>query len=429
MSWRIAALHPRADLPGEFGVTREGLQEPRSESSHTSGEGHVRRLTGTPSCPFLGDRSHRGEPEGSRAGSVNGGERSIAEWAPAKSEDVDPCVDFVRRASYLNLPGILSSYPPILNTVLKFFAIVRLSLRVATSVFALVCFLFPPVMSGQSADSLGQVPPSQQVASAVPVSVPAPVQWHSMFTRIPGDWARAGRQIFRPSSLSGFLAISGSTGILIATDDATWKWSDRLYQSSTPVQSVSDFFEYLGDGRPQFGLAGAFALYGFVGDDGKALRTGSQLVEAILACGVVIQVLKHTTGRESPIVSTQPGGKWDWLPNQIEYHRHVPKYDAYPSGHIATALATVTVVAENYPEWWWVRPVGYTIVGLIGVSMANTGIHWYSDYPLGLFLGYTFGMIAAHPEQEAASESPTSTLSVGPAVLPSGTGIALTYHF
>jgi hypothetical protein len=30
--------------------------------------------------------------------------------------------------------------------------------------------------------------------------------------------------------------------------------------------------------------------------------------------------------------------------------------------------------------------------------MVNNGIHWYSDYPLAIVLGYTFGMIASHPE-------------------------------
>ena len=245
------------------------------------------------------------------------------------------------------------------------------------------------------------------------------LEWYSMITNIPGDWARYSELTFRTQQIPAFIGMTGLTVALVLTDDETWTMSHKWYRGSSTVKSVSDFFEYLGDGRPQFGLAGAFAAYGFVAGDHRALRTASQTVEAILACGTVVQVLKHMTGRQSPFLSTRPGGVWDLFPNQIEYHKHVAKFDAYPSGHIATALTTVTVIAENYPEWGWVRPVGYTIVALIGVSMGNTGIHWYSDYPLGLALGYSFGMLAAHPgtdKEVSSSSSDSPKVTVSPAL-------------
>jgi membrane-associated PAP2 superfamily phosphatase len=249
-----------------------------------------------------------------------------------------------------------------------------------------------------------------------------------MFTNIPGDWVRFTLNTFQGKNIPAIVGMTALTATLIVTDDETYRLSDRLYHSSSFAKETSDFFEYLGDGKPQFALAGSFVLYGFAAGDKRALRTGSQIVEAILACGIVVQVIKHVTGRESPLVSTRPGGQWDFFPNQIEYHKHVPTYDAYPSGHIATALATVTVVAENYPEWTWVRPVGYPIVALIGFAMGNTGIHWYSDYPLGLVLGYSFGMLAAHPEGYNAGASAPS-LSVAPLVSPYGNGISITMTF
>jgi membrane-associated PAP2 superfamily phosphatase len=254
-----------------------------------------------------------------------------------------------------------------------------------------------------------------------------------MFTNIPNDWVRYSRLTFTTEKIPAMVGMTFVTSALVATDDETWRLSDRWYKGSSATKRLSDLFEYMGDGRPQFGLAGAFAAYGFLAKDGRALRTASQTVEAILACGTVIQVLKHVTGRESPFVSTRPGGRWDVFPNQIEYHKHVPKYDAFPSGHIATALATVTVVAENYPEWWWARPVGYAIVGLIGISMGNTGIHWYSDYPLGLALGYSFGMLAAHPPEMGGIEGETSVrapkVSVLPLLTPSQAGVQVVVAF
>jgi membrane-associated PAP2 superfamily phosphatase len=163
------------------------------------------------------------------------------------------------------------------------------------------------------------------------------------------------------------------------------------------VKRWSDIFVQVGDGRTQFGLAGIYAIYGFIASDNRALTTGSQITEAVLASGAVVQLLKHITGRQSPFVSTRTGGRWDFFPNQINYLKHVPSYDAFPSGHVTTTLATVIVIAENYPDVKWIKPLGYTMTGLLAISMVNTGIHWYSDYPLAVVLGYSFGMIAAHP--------------------------------
>jgi hypothetical protein len=198
------------------------------------------------------------------------------------------------------------------------------------------------------------------------------------------------------------------------------------------VEQVSDICEMFGDGKTQFGLAAALGIYGFAAKDGRALRTASQTVEVILACGSVVQALKHLTGRESPFVSTAPGGKWRLFPNQIEYHKHVPNYDAYPSGHVATALATVTVIAENYAEVGWIRPVGYTLVGLLAVAMGNTGIHWYSDYPLGLALGYSFGMLVAHPQEMDVGENGNerkAKLSLSPVMNQTGGGVRIAILF
>jgi membrane-associated phospholipid phosphatase len=257
-------------------------------------------------------------------------------------------------------------------------------------------------------------------------------QWYEMITNIPGDIERYSEMTFTTSTIPAILGMTAVTAILVATDDATWKVSDKWYRSSSVVRSVSDVGVWIGDGRPQFGLAAGFALYGFAAGDRRALRTASQTVEAILSCGTVVQVLKHLTGRQSPDVSTSRGGVWTLFPNQIEYHKHVPNYDAFPSGHIATTLATTIVIAENYPEISWIRPVGYTLCGILAVSMANTGIHWYSDYPLGLALGYSFAMLAAHPvgvDVATSGKKNPVKFTIAPAVQSNSAGVQIAMTF
>ena len=223
-------------------------------------------------------------------------------------------------------------------------------------------------------------------------------KWYQMFTNIPGDCVQFYNTNFVSEKIPLYAGITVLTAGLIVTDNQTWQGSDKLYNQSPALKRWSNIFVKIGDGRTQFGLAGIYAIYGFIFSDNRALRTASQITEAVLASGAVVQVLKHITGRQSPFVSTRSGGRWDFFPNQIDYLKHVPRYDAFPSGHVTTTLTTVIVIAENYPNIKWIKPLGYTMTGLLAISMVNTGIHWYSDYPLAVVLGYTFGMIAAHPE-------------------------------
>ncbi len=258
------------------------------------------------------------------------------------------------------------------------------------------------------------------------------LRWSDMFVNIPRDWVRWPQAAFRSDNILPWLAVAGSTALLIATDDQTYEPSKKFYESDERVASASDFLSNLGDGRTQFGLSGAFALYGWLANDMKALHVASQIVETVLASGIVVQVLKHSTGRQSPIVATTPTGRWKFFPGPLEYHSKIPAYDAYPSGHVTTTLATVIVLAENYPDAKWIRPVGYTLIAGIGIGMANNSIHWYSDYPLAILLGYTFGMIAAHPEgfdvvNKTTENSPA--LTVQPFIARQGGGVTMTLSF
>lgn len=257
------------------------------------------------------------------------------------------------------------------------------------------------------------------------------VQWYTMIANIPRDWGRWYEVSFRKERVNDWLMLSGLTVATVLTDDITYTPARKFYHSSPQAKKWSDFCANIGDGTTQFALAGGFGAYGLVFKDQKALRVGSQIVQAVLASGAVIQVLKHVTGRESPFVRTSPTGIWKILPNQVDYHRRVPYFDAYPSGHVCTSLATVIVIAENYPEIKWIRPAGYTFTTLVGLGMLSNGIHWVSDYPLGLFIGYYFGMLAAHPEGIPVTSSDDGGLKVHilPSITPQGTGAMISMTF
>ena len=253
-------------------------------------------------------------------------------------------------------------------------------------------------------------------------------KWYEMITNIPGDWSKYFTLTFRENKIPLYLTVAATTAATIATDDKVWQVIRKNHDASSFARKFDEFWTEVGDGRTQFGLAALFGAYGLISDDARAVRTASQIVQAVLASGTVVQVMKHVTGRQTPNTATSPTGKWVFFPNQIEYARHVSTYDAFPSGHVTTTVASLIVIAENYPEVWWIRPVGYVITGLVGWGMVGTGIHWYSDYPLALALGYTFGMIAAHPEGIPA-EIAGKKINVMPTLVDNGFGISVGYSF
>ena len=53
-------------------------------------------------------------------------------------------------------------------------------------------------------------------------------------------------------------------------------------------------------------------------------------------------------------------------------------------------------VITNYPEVKWIRPVGYPLAGIMAFQMMSTQVHWASDYPFALLMGYVIGKNAAN---------------------------------
>ncbi len=212
-----------------------------------------------------------------------------------------------------------------------------------------------------------------------------------------------------------YLLIGGMTGILLALDQPILDGSQRFAKhigllsegddgrQTTVVASVNLFgikaplhvprgpvatMYYLGDGLTALSIVGGLATYGSLLSDRRAQHTASQIMEALLLTGMGSVILKTSTGRESPFKATAPGGVWRPFPGPKRYLQDVPNYDAFPSGHVATLMATLRVLAENYPEKIWIRPLGYSALGLLSFGMLANGVHWASDYPLGMAMGY-----------------------------------------
>ncbi|MDQ2772878.1 MAG: phosphatase PAP2 family protein [Bacteroidota bacterium] len=274
---------------------------------------------------------------------------------------------------------------------------------------------------------------------------PKPFSWAY---HIPRDLGQFPGYAFRRENSGTLISLAAASVALWAADPAILDWAQdfgkfiglkaastqkslvhipfSIGSANLPLEfnvpdNLNSTFYYLGDGWTHLAVASSFWIYGGIKKDNRALRTSSELGEAIFSTGLVVQGLKRITGRQSPFTASKDRGEWDLFPSYSVYQNSVPSHDAFPTGHLATAMATVTVIAENYPEYHFIRPVGYSLMGLLGYAMLNNGVHWASDYPVGIALGYAFAKIAVRNGRtrvEAPAEADPTTHGTGFRVLP-----------
>lgn len=239
-----------------------------------------------------------------------------------------------------------------------------------------------------------------------------PKSW-GFITNIPNDFLQIGKAPFQKKSLLGLSMVAASTAVLVWKDqellDAAKQLGQRIHlkpeteygiilkSGNTKIikvpKNLNTGLYQLGEGGTSMILAGGLYIFGKLKHDNRALQTASDLTETFISMGVATQLLKRCFGRQSPFMSTEPGGKWTPFPPFHKYQANTSNYDGFPSGHLATMIATVTVLADNYTEKKWIRPLGYVISGLVSFAMMNTEVHWAGDYPLGFALGYISGKI------------------------------------
>ncbi len=254
-------------------------------------------------------------------------------------------------------------------------------------------------------------------------------KWYQMFSDIPSDYLNFFKQSFTVKKIPTLLTIGALTGSLMLVDQQGWKAENKMFKKSLIDHRIANVTVNMGDGRYQFLSAAAFALPGIIFHDHRALKTGSNIVEAILSTGLLVQVLKRMTGRQSPSASTENGGDWDPFPSIRQYQKDQPAFYSFPSGHLSTATAILTVIANNYPEEKWIKPVGYPLLGLLSLSLVSKGMHWYSDLPLAFFLGYSFGNIIA-PEKDLPPQTISGpSLRIFPSFSYNGMQLGINYRF
>ena len=235
-----------------------------------------------------------------------------------------------------------------------------------------------------------------------------------LFNKIPRNICKSAVEMVSKPNYPYGLAAMGATAALIPADPWLIRESRSLGESigfneahtykklgflKIVPADVNSALYFVGNGTTFIIISGGLATYGFITGDYRAKSTSMQLLESIIVSGVFVQPFKRLTGRESPFITDEEGrwhSKWRFAPSFKDYQQHTPHYDAMFSGHLTTAMSALTVLTENYPDYKWIKPVGYTALGLMCYEMMQSKVHWASDYPMALFVGYITGKTIAN---------------------------------
>lgn len=182
---------------------------------------------------------------------------------------------------------------------------------------------------------------------------------------------------------------------------------------------MGSFLYFLGDGWMHGGIAAGFLAAGHFGDNNYHWNTGAMIFHGMFVSTILNQTLKRSFGRESPFVKTKERGAWKMFPSFNEYNTNTARYDAMPSGHVMTTALTFTILGERYPKHSTaIYSTGAVWAGALMWQMMNNGVHWASDYPLGIAMGIVTGKMATKLAQRKEKANEFSQWIIYPA--PSG---------
>ena len=276
------------------------------------------------------------------------------------------------------------------------------------------------------------------------------LEFKQIFTGIPETTKLTFRQSFSKEALPYWGIILGSTGLLYHYDEQIYAdlqkrgrdWGigneDNTKSFITisgqellrlPTDTGSALY-FLGDGWMHAAIGGGFLTAGQMTENNYHFNTGIMLWHGMVTSTIFNQILKRSFGRESPEVSTHNRGNTKPFPSFNEYNSRTASYDAMPSGHVMTATMTFTVISERYPQYnHFIYPIAGAWVTALMFQMVNNGVHWASDYPLGIAMGYVFGKSVTKLVNEKNPQTKTEEITTSWNLYPTINGFMASKYF
>lgn len=187
------------------------------------------------------------------------------------------------------------------------------------------------------------------------------------------------------------LPIVSLTAISIVYDEEIYREFKYFQSKNKWADDLSPIITYMGDDKTSLSVSGLFLISGLITKNDRATQTALMGFQTFVHAGLVIQVMKHLSCRQRPIIYD---GHDHWYGPRSAFDRYdkgFSNYDAFPSGHTIIAWGMATVIAKQYREHKWVPISMYSLATLAGLSRVTEDTHWLSDVIVGGSLGYAIG--------------------------------------
>jgi hypothetical protein len=186
------------------------------------------------------------------------------------------------------------------------------------------------------------------------------------------------------------LVIAG-VGALVATDRNTLPVlvpKDELQEKG--LIKVGKSFSKYGETVYVMPIILGFGVYGWVADSPREKETFLMVTEALVTSATWTNLMKVGFGRERP--SQREAPESDWVgPFGIfsnEANMRGKQFTSFPSGHSSAIWSIATVLAHQYPKYYIVPILSYSIATAVAYSRMVVDDHWLSDIVVGSALGY-----------------------------------------
>lgn len=256
------------------------------------------------------------------------------------------------------------------------------------------------------------------------------LEFRQLITEVPTTSKSFLKESFSKDSLPYWGVILGSTGVLYHYDEQIYSdlqkrgrdWRIGNQDNTRSILTISgheivrmpsdtgSFMYFLGDGWMHASIGAGFVTTGQIAKNNYTFNTGMMIWHGMIVSTIFNQALKRSFGRESPEVSTSERGSWNLFPSFNDYNSKTASYDAMPSGHVMTATLTFTILSERYPEYnAYIYPLYGVWASALMFQMVNNGVHWASDYPLGIAMGYIIGKHTVRMGKEPVDKTEEKT--------------------
>ncbi len=214
----------------------------------------------------------------------------------------------------------------------------------------------------------------------------------SLLSTVSGDFAHVFSLPFKMSKKDGLqlLALSAITTVFIAKldsriDEEFGTEDDHL--SLQPADGLAELGEVYDRITTKYffaGLTGAMLTGGFAFKNQKLLETTRLMVESFVITQIFTTALKGVVGRSRPYTNR---GASDF--NFFKFSSS-EDFRSMPSGHTTAIFSMMSVIANQYPQWW-VKIPAYTLATSVALQRMDSRSHWGADVIIGATLGYWVG--------------------------------------